>query len=68
MKPSRARQTTLASPVEASGIGLHTAVPVNVRLTPAPLTLVTFFAGQIWAASRFPRRLSRWPIAVMRPR
>lgn len=36
MKPSRARQTTLANPVEASGIGLHTAVPVNVRLTPAP--------------------------------
>ena len=36
MKPSRARQTTLASPVAASGIGLHTAVPVNVRLTPAP--------------------------------
>lgn len=36
MKPSRARQTTLANPVAASGIGLHTAVPVNVRLTPAP--------------------------------
>src|SRR4029450_10436901 len=36
MKPSTARQTTLAGPVEASGIGLHTAVPVNVRLTPAP--------------------------------
>src|SRR6267142_7295714 len=36
MKPSRARQTTLANAVEASGIGLHTAVPVNVRLTPAP--------------------------------
>src|SRR6185369_8828047 len=36
MKPSRARQTTLASPVAASGIGLHTAVPVQVRLAPAP--------------------------------
>src|SRR6187549_3858405 len=36
MKPARARQTTLANPVEASGFGLHTAVPVNVRLTPAP--------------------------------
>src|ERR1700754_1357520 len=36
MKPSCARQTTLAGPVEASGIGLHTAVQVNVRLTPAP--------------------------------
>src|SRR5437773_12273934 len=36
MNPSRARQTTLSTPVEASGIGLHTAVPVNVRLTPAP--------------------------------
>src|SRR5262245_14159726 len=36
MKPFRARQTTLANAVEASGIGLHTAVPVNVRLAPAP--------------------------------
>src|SRR3954468_7906038 len=35
MKPSRARQTTLAGPVEASGIGLHTAVPVQIRLLPA---------------------------------
>ena len=30
------KQTTLASSVEASGIGLHTAVPVHVRLVPAP--------------------------------
>jgi UDP-3-O-[3-hydroxymyristoyl] N-acetylglucosamine deacetylase len=30
------KQTTLAAPVEASGIGLHTAVPVHVRLLPAP--------------------------------
>jgi UDP-3-O-[3-hydroxymyristoyl] N-acetylglucosamine deacetylase len=30
------RQTTIASPVEASGIGLHTAVPVHLRLVPAP--------------------------------
>src|SRR5215210_7110271 len=29
-------QTTLASSVETSGIGLHTAVPVMVRLLPAP--------------------------------
>src|SRR5437762_14105354 len=36
MTPSNAKQTTLASPVEASGLGLHTAVPVNVRLMPAP--------------------------------
>src|SRR5204862_7708495 len=36
MNPSRARQTTLSTPVEASGIGLHTAVPIKVRLTPAP--------------------------------
>jgi UDP-3-O-[3-hydroxymyristoyl] N-acetylglucosamine deacetylase len=35
-KPSGARQTTLAGPVEARGIGLHTAVPVKVRLVPAP--------------------------------
>jgi UDP-3-O-[3-hydroxymyristoyl] N-acetylglucosamine deacetylase len=31
-----ARQRTLAESVEARGIGLHTAVPVQVRLTPAP--------------------------------
>ena len=30
------RQTTLSQPVAASGIGLHTAVPVQVRLMPAP--------------------------------
>jgi UDP-3-O-[3-hydroxymyristoyl] N-acetylglucosamine deacetylase len=30
------RQTTLAQPVETKGIGLHTAVPVQVRLAPAP--------------------------------
>lgn len=30
------KQTTLASSVETSGIGLHTAVPVVVRLVPAP--------------------------------
>src|SRR5438874_11121780 len=36
MNPSRARQTTLSTPVEASGVGLHPAVPVNVRLMPAP--------------------------------
>jgi UDP-3-O-[3-hydroxymyristoyl] N-acetylglucosamine deacetylase len=30
------KQTTLASPVETSGVGLHTAVPVLVRLVPAP--------------------------------
>jgi UDP-3-O-[3-hydroxymyristoyl] N-acetylglucosamine deacetylase len=30
------KQTTLAAPVETSGVGLHTAVPVHVRLMPAP--------------------------------
>jgi UDP-3-O-[3-hydroxymyristoyl] N-acetylglucosamine deacetylase len=30
------KQTTLASPVETSGIGLHTAVPVQLRILPAP--------------------------------
>jgi UDP-3-O-[3-hydroxymyristoyl] N-acetylglucosamine deacetylase len=30
------KQTTLATPVETSGVGLHTAVPVHVRLVPAP--------------------------------
>src|SRR2546426_7595609 len=29
-------QTTLAASVETKGVGLHTAVPVNVRLMPAP--------------------------------
>src|SRR5207302_9205934 len=29
-------QTTIERPVETSGIGLHTAVPSRVRLTPAP--------------------------------
>ncbi len=29
-------QTTLGAPVETSGIGLHTALPVRVRLLPAP--------------------------------
>ena len=36
MNNSNAKQTTLAGPVKANGIGLHTAVPVNVRLMPAP--------------------------------
>jgi len=35
-KNKSARQTTLAESVEARGIGLHTAVPVQVRLMPAP--------------------------------
>ncbi|MCA1593819.1 MAG: UDP-3-O-acyl-N-acetylglucosamine deacetylase [Acidobacteria bacterium] len=30
------KQTTIAAPVEASGLGLHTAVPVHLRLRPAP--------------------------------
>jgi UDP-3-O-[3-hydroxymyristoyl] N-acetylglucosamine deacetylase len=30
------KQTTLATSAEASGIGLHTAVPVHLRLVPAP--------------------------------
>ena len=30
------KQTTLASQAETSGIGLHTAVPVHLRLAPAP--------------------------------
>src|SRR5437870_13134289 len=36
MKLSSAKQTTVAKPVEVSGIGLHTGVPVNLRLLPAP--------------------------------
>lgn len=30
------RQTTLGSVVETHGVGLHTAVPVHIRLVPAP--------------------------------
>jgi len=30
------KQTTLAAPAETTGVGLHTAVPVTVRLLPAP--------------------------------
>ena len=30
------KQTTLANPAETTGVGLHTAVPVTVRLLPAP--------------------------------
>ncbi|HEX8853037.1 MAG TPA: UDP-3-O-acyl-N-acetylglucosamine deacetylase [Pyrinomonadaceae bacterium] len=30
------KQTTIATPIEASGVGLHTAVPVHLRLRPAP--------------------------------
>ena len=32
---SLTKQTTLGSPVETDGIGLHTAVPVHIRLLPA---------------------------------
>src|SRR5499427_9584279 len=37
MNVSSARQTTVAEPVEVTGIGLHTGVPVTLRLLPAPL-------------------------------
>ncbi|HVF57666.1 MAG TPA: UDP-3-O-acyl-N-acetylglucosamine deacetylase [Pyrinomonadaceae bacterium] len=30
------KQTTIAAPVETSGLGLHTAAPVHLRLVPAP--------------------------------
>ena len=36
MNLSSAKQTTVAETVEVSGIGLHTGVPVNLRLLPAP--------------------------------
>src|SRR6185503_5949260 len=36
MSLSSARQTTVAEPVEVSGIGLHTGVPVTLKLQPAP--------------------------------
>jgi UDP-3-O-[3-hydroxymyristoyl] N-acetylglucosamine deacetylase len=31
-------ETTLQRPVEASGVGLHSGVPVNIRLLPAPVS------------------------------
>ena len=30
------KQTTLAATVETQGVGLHTGVPVHIRLVPAP--------------------------------
>src|ERR1051325_6550711 len=36
MNNYNAKQITLAAPVEASGIGLHTAVPATARMLPAP--------------------------------
>src|SRR2546421_10871297 len=45
MTTSNAKQTTLASSVEASGLGLHTAVPVTVRLMPAPPETGYVFRG-----------------------
>src|SRR5881409_1537944 len=35
-KSPNVKQTTLGSAVETDGVGLHTAVPVHVRLLPAP--------------------------------
>src|SRR5437763_17175103 len=31
-------ETTLRTPVEASGVGLHSGVPVNIRILPAPVS------------------------------
>ena len=36
MTSSSAKQTTLSTAIEVSGIGLHTAVPVSLSLLPAP--------------------------------
>ena len=36
MQSTLIKQTTLAAPVETCGLGLHTAVPVQLRLAPAP--------------------------------
>ena len=35
-RPVLIKQTTLSAPVETTGLGLHTAVPVRLRLAPAP--------------------------------
>ena len=31
-------ETTIQRPVEASGVGLHTGVPVKIRIMPAPVS------------------------------
>ena len=36
-------ETTVQRPVEASGIGLHSGVPVNIRILPAPVTTGVVF-------------------------
>src|SRR5437868_14037412 len=54
MTSSNAKQTTLASPVEASGLGLHTAVPVTVRLMPAPPETGYVFRRTDWGGCEIP--------------
>ncbi|MBI1340303.1 UDP-3-O-[3-hydroxymyristoyl] N-acetylglucosamine deacetylase [bacterium] len=50
---SSARQTTLAAPCEATGVGLHTGAPVRVRLVPAaPGGGVRFIRTDFPAAKR----------------
>ncbi len=36
-------ETTVQRPVEASGIGLHSGVPVHIRITPAPVSTGVVF-------------------------
>ena len=36
-------ETTVQRPVEASGVGLHSGVPVNIRILPAPVTTGVVF-------------------------
>jgi UDP-3-O-[3-hydroxymyristoyl] N-acetylglucosamine deacetylase len=36
-------ETTIQRPVEASGIGLHSGVPVNIRILPAPVSTGVVF-------------------------
>jgi UDP-3-O-[3-hydroxymyristoyl] N-acetylglucosamine deacetylase len=36
LRPTLIKQTTLSASVETKGLGLHTAVPVHLRLCPAP--------------------------------
>ena len=36
-------ETTVQRPVEASGLGLHSGVPVNIRILPAPVTTGVVF-------------------------
>ena len=48
-------ETTVLRPVEASGVGLHSGVPVNIRILPAPVsTGVVFLRTDLDRLNPFP--------------